>query len=223
MSLDHFNLLRLLEAILFASAEPLEPEAIVDRMPDGAPVEALIEDLQGLYANRGVNLMRIGKGWAFRTAEDLTGYMRVSLEAPRKLSRAAMETLAIIAYHQPVTRAEIEEIRGVATNRGTIDQLLEAGWIRPRGRRRAPGKPVTWGTTELFLDAFRLEGLDALPGVEELKAAGLLDRRPGMGAIAMRADDAEPELLPGEQDEPLFEQQELWDGAESEDQIALEE
>jgi len=223
MSLDHFNLLRLLEAILFASAEPLEPEAIVDRMPDGAPVEALIEDLQGLYANRGVNLMRIGKGWAFRTAEDLTGYMRVSLEAPRKLSRAAMETLAIIAYHQPVTRAEIEEIRGVATNRGTIDQLLEAGWIRPRGRRRAPGKPVTWGTTELFLDAFRLEGLDALPGVEELKAAGLLDRRPGMGAIAMRADDAEPELLPGEQDEPLFEQQELWEGAESEDQIALEE
>jgi len=223
MSLDHFNLLRLLEAILFASAEPLEPEAIVDRMPDGAPVEALIEDLQGLYANRGVNLMRIGKGWAFRTAEDLTGYMRVSLEAPRKLSRAAMETLAIIAYHQPVTRAEIEEIRGVATNRGTIDQLLEAGWIRPRGRRRAPGKPVTWGTTELFLDAFRLEGLDALPGVEELKAAGLLDRRPGMGAIAMRADDAEPELLPGEQDEPLFEQQELWEGADSEDQIALDE
>jgi len=223
MSLDHFNLLRLLEAILFASSEPLEPEAIVDRMPDGAPVEALIEDLQGLYANRGVNLMRIGKGWAFRTADDLTGYMRVSLEAPRKLSRAAMETLAIIAYHQPVTRAEIEEIRGVATNRGTIDQLLEAGWIRPRGRRRAPGKPVTWGTTELFLDAFRLEGLDALPGVEELKAAGLLDRRPGMGAIAMRADDAEPELLPGEQDEPLFEQQELWEGADGEDQIALEE
>lgn len=223
MSLDHFNLLRLLEAILFASAEPLEAEEIARRMPDGAPVATLLEELGGLYANRGVNLVRVGKAWVFRTAEDLTAQMRISIEAPRKLSRAAMETLAIIAYHQPVTRAEIEEIRGVATNRGTLDQLLEAGWIRPRGRRRAPGKPVTWGTTELFLDAFHLEGLEVLPGIEELKAAGLLDRRPGMGAIAMRADEAMQEPMPGEEEDPLFEQQELWEGVETEEQIALEE
>lgn len=223
MSLDHFTLLRLLEAILFASAEPLEPEAIARRMPDGAPLAALLEELGQLYSNRGVNLVQVGGGYAFRTAEDLTGHMRVSIEAPRKLSRAAMETLAIIAYHQPVTRAEIEEIRGVGTNRGTIDQLLEAGWIRPRGRRRAPGKPVTWGTTQDFLDGFKLETLDALPGLEELKAAGLLDRRPGMGTIAMRADEAgEPGSAAAEEQDSLFEPEDLWEAVETEDAIALE-
>lgn len=222
-TLDHFQQLRLLEAILFAAETPLDPRDIAKRMPEGVGLDALLEELRGLYANRGVNLVRVGKGWAFRTAEDLTGHMRITVEAPRKLSRAAMETLAIIAYHQPVTRAEIEEIRGVATSRGTLDTLLEAEWIRPRGRRRAPGKPVTWGTTEHFLDAFKLEGLDALPGVEELKAAGLLDARPGLGAIAMRADDAVPEDSVEDAEDPLFEADEVWEAVEEEDAIALEE
>lgn len=222
-TLDHFQQLRLLEAILFAAETPLDEKEIAKRMPDGAALEALLEEVQGLYANRGVNLVRVGKGWAFRTAEDLTGHMRITVEAPRKLSRAAMETLAIIAYHQPVTRAEIEEIRGVATSRGTLDALLEAEWIRPRGRRRAPGKPVTWGTTEHFLDAFKLEGLDALPGVEELKAAGLLDARPGLGALAMRADDAVEEDSVEDAEDPLFEADEVWEAVEEEDAIALEE
>jgi segregation and condensation protein B len=182
--MDHFLQLRILEAMLFAAAEPVDEKHLRDRMPEGADVKALLEELSGLYANRGVHLLRIGKGWAFRTAEDLAPYLRVENVVTRRLSRAAIETLAIIAYHQPITRAEIEETRGVALSRGTLDLLLEIGWIRPRGRRRTAGRPVTWGTSEAFLDHFGLESADALPGIEELKAAGLLERKPGFGPLS---------------------------------------
>ena len=200
--MDHFLQLRILEAMLFASAEPVEERQLKDRMPEGSDVKALLEELRGIYANRGVHLRKIGKGWAFRTAEDLAPYLRVENVVSRRLSRAAVETLAIIAYHQPITRAEIEEMRGVALSRGTLDLLLEVGWIRPRGRRRTPGRPVTWGTSEGFLDQFGLESAEALPGVEELKAAGLLERKPGFGPLSAM------------QEQPTAEEEQDEDGAE---------
>jgi len=175
--------LRLVEALLFASAEPVAPEALARHLPEGSDVAALLDRLQSDYEGRGVNLVRVGRRWAFRTAQDLAGRLKIETESQRKLSRAAIETLAIIAYHQPVTRAEIEEIRGVALSKGTLDTLLEADWVRPKGRRRTPGRPVTWGTTDDFLDHFGLENLDALPGLAELKAAGLLDTRPAIAAL----------------------------------------
>ena len=180
MSSERFEDLRLLEALLFASCEPMAPAQLARHFPDGTDIPKLLEELQALYANRGVNLVRLDKSWAFRTAPDLGGRMTIETNVQKKLSRAAIETLAIIAYHQPVTRAEIEEIRGVAMSRGTLDSLLEAGWIRPKGRRRTPGRPVTWATSEAFLDQFGLESLEALPGLDELKAAGLLDARPAV-------------------------------------------
>ena len=180
---DRFQLLRLIEALLFASAEPLGPDQIRRHLPEAADLDGLMTDLASLYANRGVTLVRLGARWALRTAPDLAGLMQIARAVVRKPSRAAVETLAIIAYHQPVTRAEIEEIRGVALSRGSLDTLLEAGWIKPKGRRRTPGRPVTWGTTEAFLDHFGLDSLEALPGVAELKAAGLLDARPAIAAL----------------------------------------
>ena len=183
---DRFQLLRLIEALFFASAEPLSLDQIKRHLPEGADAEELLAELVSLYANRGVNLIRIGNRWAMRTAPDLAGLMQIERAVVRKPSRAAVETLAIIAYHQPLTRAEIEEIRGVALSRGTLDTLLEAGWIKPKGRRRTPGRPVTWGTSEAFLDHFGLESLEALPGVAELKAAGLLDSRPAISALGSR-------------------------------------
>lgn len=189
MSADRFELLRRLEAILFASDKPMSEPELAARLPEDADLQGLLGELEGMYANRGVNLVKRGKGWALRTAPDVTPFLRLETKVERKLSRAAIETLAIIAYQQPVTRAEVEEIRGVAFSRGTLDILLEAGWIRPRGRRRVPGRPVTWGTTEGFLDHFGLEELDALPGIEELKAAGLLDRRAAISGLAMRRED----------------------------------
>ncbi|MGH6621497.1 MAG: SMC-Scp complex subunit ScpB [Alphaproteobacteria bacterium] len=215
--MDHFLQLRILEAMLFAAAEPVDEKALRDRMPEGADVKALLEELRGIYGNRGVHLLAIGKGWAFRTAEDLAPYLRIENVVARRMSRAAVETLAIIAYHQPITRAEIEEMRGVALSRGTLDLLLEVGWIRPRGRRRTAGRPVTWGTSEAFLDHFGLEGADALPGVDELRAAGLLDRKPGFGPLsALREqagadDEDEAELT---EDEGLVVESELEDLAD---------
>ncbi len=187
MSDDRFTLLRLIEAILFATAEPVSVATLAQRLPEGADVKSLVEELKGLYANRGVMLMEIDGRFAFRTTPDLATRLLIEREVPRKLSRAAIETLAIIAYHQPVTRAEIEEIRGVALSRGTLDTLMEIGWVEPKGRRRTPGRPATWRTTAAFLDQFGLSSLDDLPGLEELKAAGLLDARPAISALGASA------------------------------------
>jgi len=167
--------LRLLEALLFAAGEPVDEKALAKRLPQGTDVKATLRKLQAEYAPRGVNLMHIGSKWVFRTANDLAWLLTDESVQSRKLSRAAMETLAIIAYHQPVTRAEIEEIRGVTAAKGTVDVLLETGWIRPRGRRKAPGRPLTYGTNDNFLSQFGLETLSDLPGLEELKGAGLFD------------------------------------------------
>ena len=202
--MDHFQQLRVLEAMLFAAASPMSEKVISARMPDNVDIKALLKELKDMYANRGVNLRRVGKGWAFRSAADLAPFLRVENKVARRISRAAVETLAIIAYHQPITRAEVEEIRGVALSRGTLDLLLEAGWIRPRGRRRTAGRPVTWGTSEGFLDHFGIEGLDALPGMEELKAAGLLERKPGFGPLSALQEQptTEQEAAEEESDEP---------------------
>ncbi len=189
--------LRLLEAVIFASAEPLTEKALAARLPRGTDLRGLLDTLRDQYRTRGVHLVRAGKTWAFRTAPDLAGRLAIETEVLRKPSRAAVETLAIIAYHQPVTRAEIEEIRGVSLSKGTLDMLLEAGWIAPKGRRETPGRPVTWGTTDGFLDHFGLDRITDLPGIEELKAAGLLDSRPALQAYGERETpdgDREPEL-----------------------------
>jgi segregation and condensation protein B len=168
---------RIAEALVFASAKPVSEAFLADRLPRGVDVGSVMTRLMDFYAARGVNLIRTADRWAFRTAADLSFVIRKDENEIRKLSRAALEVLAIIAYHQPVTRAEIEEIRGVQTSRGTLDVLMEAGWVRFRGRRRSPGRPVTLGTTADFLDHFGLEELRDLPGLEELKGAGLLSGR----------------------------------------------
>ncbi len=167
--------LRMLEAMLFASTAPVATAELTRRLPAGIDIDHLIKELQQAYAGRGVNLEAVDGCWAFRTASDLSFLLQNEVEEQKKLSRVALETLAIIAYHQPVTRAEIEEIRGVSTSKGTLDVLLETGWIRLRGRRRTPGRPVTFGTTPDFLDHFDLEQVADLPGLSELKGAGLLD------------------------------------------------
>jgi segregation and condensation protein B len=167
--------LRRLEALLFAAAEPLDVKSLARALEDGDNVEALLAELQQQYHDRGVSLVRVANKWQFRTAEDLSYLLERQQKEERKLSRAALETLSIIAYHQPVTRAEIEEIRGVSTSPGTLDVLMETSWIRPRGRRRAPGRPLTYGTTDVFLAHFGLDAIKDLPGLADLKAAGLLD------------------------------------------------
>ena len=188
---DHGEAIRLAEALLFASPEPLSAEQIAARLPEGADVAAILADLASFYAGRGVNLVRVAGRWSFRTASDLAFMLQRDAPEPKTLSRAAMETLAIIAYHQPVTRAEIEEIRGVATSKGTLDTLLETGWIRLRARRRTPGRPVTYGTTPGFLDHFGLDAIADLPGLDELKGAGLLEGRvhPGL-MVPLPSDDS---------------------------------
>ncbi len=181
--------LRLLEALLFAAAEPLEEQMLAARFPEGVDVWSLLEETRGRYAGRGVELVRLERRWAFRTAPDLAPYLRLKEDVQRKLSRAAIETLAIIAYHQPVTRAEIESIRGVATSKGTLDLLMENNWIKPGRRRETPGRPLTWVTTEYFLNHFSLASLRDLPGVEDLRAAGLLDARPVLAAFRDKFED----------------------------------
>ncbi|CAK0751263.1 segregation and condensation protein B [uncultured Gammaproteobacteria bacterium] len=193
--------LRLLEAMLFASAEPVDEKLLAKRLGEGVAVRPLLEALKRRYVGRGVNLMKLGSGWAFRTAPDLAPYLRVEEDRRKKLSRPAIETLAIIAYHQPVTRAEIESIRGVATSKGTLDLLMEAGWIKPGRRRETPGRPLTWISTENFLDHFGLESLRDLPGVEDLRAAGLLDARPVLAALPGGPGNSLPGRGP-ESDEP---------------------
>jgi segregation and condensation protein B len=179
---DRHQQLRLLEALLFASAAPQDEETLRSHLPEGTDLPGLIAELTQLYANRGVNLVATGQKWAFRTAPDLAAQLRKETTVPRKLNRAAVETLAVIAYHQPITRPEIEEIRGVSLSRGTLDVLLEVGWVKPGRRREGPGRPLTWLTTEAFLDHFGLGSIRDLPGIEELKAAGLLDKRPAIAA-----------------------------------------
>ena len=198
--------LRLLEAMLFASAEPLDEKSLAARLPQGTNVREALVRLQEEYATRGVNLLRVGGKWTFRTANDLSWLLSKETVETRKLSRAAIETLAIIAYHQPVTRAEMEELRGVSTSKGSVDVLLETGWIRPRGRRKSPGRPLTYGTSEAFLSHFGLDAVGDLPGLEELKGAGMLDGRlpPGF-AVPVPSDDPalrddEDPLEPGDLD-----------------------
>ncbi len=185
--------LRMLEALLFAAAEPLPLAEIALRMPEGVDLAELLGELQAAYAGRGVNLQRTDDRWAFRTAEDLAFVFKRDVVEEKKLSRAAVETLAIIGYHQPVTRAEIEEVRGVAVSKGTLDILLEAGWVRLRGRRRTPGRPVTFGTTPAFLDHFGLTAIGDLPGLADLKAAGLIE------SLASPGDD-----MPQPNDDPAL-------------------
>ncbi len=174
-SADRGENLRILEALLFAAAEPLDEKYLAQHLSVGDDIAALLDELKGFYAGRGIHLTRVANRWAFRTAPDLAYLLERHAKAERRLSKAALETMAIIAYHQPVTRAEIEEIRGVSTSKGTIDVLLETGWIRPRGRRRSPGRPITYGTTPDFLDHFGLDQVGDLPGLNELRGSGLLD------------------------------------------------
>ena len=218
-SAERWEKLRILEAVLFAASEPLDESSLIEHFTAKDDIGALLEELQNLYAGRGINLTRVAGKWTFRTAPDLAFILeRYSVE-PKKLSRAALETLAIIAYHQPVTRAEIEEIRGVSTSKGTLDALMEMGWIRMRGRRRAPGRPVTYGTTDVFLEHFGFDNVKDLPGLSELKGAGLLDSNlpPGFAvpepndSAALTADEdpledgADEESLLASDDTPLAE------------------
>lgn len=203
LSPDHAQHLRLLEALIFAGTAALDESELGDRLPNDANVKQLLADLSELYANRGVNLVKVAGGYAFRTAPDLAEKLKIERPVTRKLSRAATETLAIIAYHQPVTRTEIEQVRGVGLSKGTLDLLFEQNWIRPMGRRRVPGRPVTWGTTDFFLEHFGLAALEDLPGNEELKAAGLLDPRAQPTIFRPEEPDLPLEAEDDEAAEPL--------------------
>ncbi len=190
-SADRGEKLRVLEALLFAASEPLDETRLAEHIPEGEDIRALIEELQAFYAGRGINLVRVAGKWTFRTADDLSFLLQRYAVEQRRLSRAALETLSIISYHQPVTRAEIEEIRGVMTSKGTLDVLLETGWIKLRGRRRVPGRPITYGTTQAFLEHFGFDDIKDLPGLDELKGAGLLDGNLPPGFSVPLPDDCE--------------------------------
>ena len=206
--------LRLLEALLFASQKPISEKKLIDRLPNDADISKLLSILEDIYDGHGINLVQVGSGWAFRTAPELGSHLVLERDVRRKLSRAAVETLSIIAYYQPITRAEIEEIRGVTVSKGTIDVLFEAHWIGPKGRRRSPGRPVTWGTTEQFLDHFGISRLDDLPGVDELKAAGLLTKKPAIQNLGTFSDNSlEEELNFVDEDESKLTIQSLDSGA----------
>jgi len=182
--------LRVIEAYIFASTEPVTERALQNRLPEDTDLKAILAELKSTYEGRGVVLIQSGKSWAFRTAEDISELLNREVEIGRAPSRAAIETLAIIAYHQPVTRAEVEEIRGVSLSKGTLDVLFEAGWIKPRGRRQTPGRPVTWGTSDNFLDHFGLADIRDLPGIDDLKAAGLLESGPSINVYRVSGDVA---------------------------------
>jgi segregation and condensation protein B len=175
---DRADALRLIEALLFAAATPLDEAELARRLPDHLALAPLLEELRLFYLFRGINLVRIAGSWTFRTAPDLAGHLATNRVEARRLSRAQLETLAIVAYHQPVTRTEIEEIRGVSLGKGTLDLLMETGWVQPKGRRETVGRPITWITTPAFLEHFGLDSLKDLPNLDELKAAGLLDAAP---------------------------------------------
>lgn len=200
---------RMVEAILFASAEPMTVRALEERMPHGCDAAEALAHVRKRYEGRGVGVIKVGDGWVFRTAPDLGFLMQREKIETRKLSRAAIETLAIIAYHQPATRAEIEEIRGVSVSRGTVDQLLEMEWIRFGRRRMTPGRPVTFVVTQTFLDHFGLEGVRDLPGLKELRSAGLLESRPPPGGIdglmGQNDDDDDHDVVDDEDQTDMFE------------------
>ncbi|MGH6872409.1 MAG: SMC-Scp complex subunit ScpB [Rhizomicrobium sp.] len=195
--------LRMAEALLFAASEPLDEKALATSLPEGADVAGLLSELQRLYDGRGVTLVRVAGKWQFRTAPDLAFLLRKERPEQKRLSRAAIETLAIVAYHQPVTRAEIEDIRGVMLSKGTIDALMEVGWVKIRGRKRTPGRPVTYGTTEAFLTHFGIESVSHLPGTDELKAAGFLEALPPSGFdVPSPSDQLSPDEDPYDPNEP---------------------
>jgi segregation and condensation protein B len=205
---DRSQNLRIIEAMLFASAEPISTEKFQEFLIEGTDILGLLADLQENYKNRGVNIIQVSGKWAFRTAEDMSAVLRKETVEQKKLTKAALETLSIVAYHQPVTRAEIEDVRGVAISKGTLDNLLEIGWVRMRGRRKTPGRPVTYGTTEAFLNHFGLNELTDLPGLQELKAAGLLEGNipPGFDVPVPRVSDeltADEDPLDGTEQLPL--------------------
>jgi segregation and condensation protein B len=214
----HGHAMRTVEALLFAASEPLSDEQLTEVLPSGVVLQDIIGPLVDHYANRGVNLVRVAGRWAFRTAPDLAHHLVREQTERRKLSRAALETLAIVAYHQPATRAEIEDIRGVATGKGTLDLLLETGWVRMRGRRKSPGRPITFGTTPAFLEHFGLDAVSDLPGLDELQKANMFDGRLPKGfampvpsddpALAANEDPLEPDFLAELADERINEPQE---------------
>jgi segregation and condensation protein B len=219
-SADRREKLRIVEALLFAAAEPLDESSLAKHLGAKDDVGQLLDELQTLYAGRGVNLVRVAGKWAFRTAEDLSFLLEHYSVEQRKLSKAALETLAIIAYHQPVTRAEIEDIRGVSTSKGSLDVLLEIGWVRLRGRRRAPGRPVTYGTTEAFLEHFGFDSIKDLPGLAELKGAGLLDSNLPPGFAVPEPDDS---VALREDEDPLEDEPAGEHSAEHDEPDELEE
>jgi len=218
--MSDFNTLRLIEALLFASKDPVPTTVLAAQIPEDEDISEILETLQSHYSNRGIVLENAGNTWAFRTASDLAGDLAIQRVASRRLSRAAMETMAIIAYHQPVTRAEIEDIRGVAVAKGTVDTLLEAGWIKPRGRKQTPGRPLMWGTTDAFLDHFGLSTVKELPGMDELKAAGLLDKREGLASLPTSEDDNDDET---ETELEMEDGEETGDAGTSADVIQLDQ
>jgi len=219
--------LQVLEAILFASAEPLSPKALHERLPDEADLNVLLPALQAQYEDRGINLTQVDGHWAFRTAAPIAQHLTVEKEVNKKMSRAMLETMAIIAYHQPLTRAEIENIRGVATHRGTLDTLMEMEWVKPGRRRETPGRPLTWVTTTKFLDHFQLEQVNDLPGLEDLKASGLLDKRPAIETIPDTGDlfesadqDADEMIEAAEQEQSKESDEQAYQDALSNDMIS---
>jgi segregation and condensation protein B len=219
---------RVVEALLFAASGPLAEKDLAAALPKDADISALLASIQEDYAMRGVNLVRVAGKWAFRTAEDLSFLLRKEATEQKKLSRAGLEVLAIIAYHQPVTRAEVEEIRGVATSKGTLDMLMEIGWIKMRGRRRTPGRPVTYGTTDAFLEQFGLDTVRDLPGMAELKGSGLLSGNlpPDMFIPTPKDDDAlgpDEDPLDGDEFEPELEMHLPEDGDEADDEAGAGE
>lgn len=207
--MDNHEQLRICEALLFASERPLSSIALAEQLPEGSDVDTILKELQIKYQDAGVHLVEVAGKWMFRTASDLAFLLRKEEEKERKLSRAAVETLAIIAYHQPVTRAEIEEIRGVGVSKGTLDVLMEAEWVRPLGRRRTPGRPMTYGTTEDFLVQFGLNSVKDLPGLAELKAAGFLDNvnTSRLNLLSDEEPNEEQPDLPMDDDESSSEEQ----------------
>ena len=203
---EHMDNLRVLEALLFAASEPLDAESMKARLPKGSNLNKLLSLLKAQYENRGVNLVKTGNKWSFKTAQDLSSMMKKEKIVQRKLSKAATETLSIIAYHQPVTRAEVEDIRGVHFSPGTLDVLMELNWVRPIGRKKVPGRPIIYGTTERFLEYFQLEQVSDLPGLEELKAAGFLESR-----LPPNLDIKEPQEVDQSQIEPFGEDENIDD------------